>query len=145
MTDREVFSRRVYRAGQVVFREGEPGEIMYLVQRGSVEIWRGRDARHWTLGIVPQGGVFGEMALFDGKPRMASAVALEDTVLVEIPGDTVRDALKRSDPLVVRLLTMLLDNMRGLAGQIDQQAVGSAPTAVQGAVQEAVQGKEAPE
>lgn len=126
MSQPQVLSRRVVHKGQVIFREGEPGNVMFLVQSGRVQIWRGQPDDRVELGVVPQGGIFGEMAIFDGKPRMASASALEDTVLVQIQGDHVRDALRKADPILTKLIKVVLDSARGLAGQLEAVHRGQA-------------------
>ncbi|HYD67694.1 cyclic nucleotide-binding domain-containing protein [Azospirillum sp.] len=115
-----VLSRRVYHSGQIVFRESEPGDVMYLVERGSVRIWRGTADDPLEIGVIPQGGVFGEMAIFDGKPRMASASAAEETVLVQINGDKVRAALHKADPIIPKLIQVILDSARNLAQQLEE-------------------------
>ena len=115
-----VLSRRVYHGGQIVFREGEPGDVMYLVERGSVRIWRGTADDPLQIGVIPQGGIFGEMAIFDGKPRMASASAAEETVLVQINGDKVRAALHKADPIIPKLIQVILDSARNLAQQLEE-------------------------
>lgn len=62
---------RTYQAGEAIFRTGEPGEAMYAVVEGEVEIQiNGR-----VVEVVPPGAVFGEMALIDRSPRSADAVA----------------------------------------------------------------------
>ncbi len=66
--------------GGVVFVKGDRGEYAYLVRSGEVEI---RDAGH-ALEVIGPGGLFGEMALIDGGPRSASAVASKATELVVI-------------------------------------------------------------
>lgn len=67
-------------AGTVIFSEGEPGDNMYGVIDGHVEM-RVRDQ---VIGAAGPDEVFGEMALIDGSPRMATAVATEDTDLAVI-------------------------------------------------------------
>src|SRR3712207_985236 len=68
--------------GDVIFREGDPGDSLYLVGRGSVQISkRGRGGAQETLAFIQSGNFFGEMALLDGKPRSAMATAAESTVL----------------------------------------------------------------
>ncbi|PWC54315.1 cyclic nucleotide-binding domain-containing protein [Azospirillum sp. TSO22-1] len=129
MSQPQVLSRRVVHKDHVIFREGEPGNVMFLVQSGRVQIWRGQPDDRVQLGIVPQGGVFGEMAIFDGKPRMASASALEDTVLVQIQGDHVREALRKADPILTKLIKVILDSARGLGAQLEAAHRAPAPTA----------------
>lgn len=116
----QVLIRRVVHKDQVIFREGEPGNVMFLVQSGRVRIWRGTDEGKVEIGVVPQGGIFGEMAIFDGKPRMASASAMEDAVLVQIQGDHVREALRKADPIIGKLIQIVLDSARSLAAQLEE-------------------------
>ena len=76
----------------VVFREGEPGDALYLVGKGSVRISKlGRGGQQETLGFIEPGSFFGEMALLDQEPRSAMATAAEPTVL----GLMRNDAFKR--------------------------------------------------
>lgn len=81
--------RRRYPRGQTVFHKDEPGETLFIVDRGSVRIYlpspQGADL---TLAVLGPGDFFGDMALLDGGPRSASAAAVEDT-------DTI--ALDRAD------------------------------------------------
>jgi CRP-like cAMP-binding protein len=62
---------RSFAAGEVIFTEGEPGDSMFAVLDGEIELRKGGR----ILEIVPTGGVFGEMALIDHEPRSASAIA----------------------------------------------------------------------
>src|SRR5688572_12886015 len=66
--------------GEIIFREGDPGDGMYLVQRGTVQISAlvGSDQRQ-VLTKLPAGEVFGEMAVLDDQPRSASASAVGET------------------------------------------------------------------
>lgn len=73
--DWEAFS-----AGQIIFREGQPGEVMYVILEGEVDI----QASGKGLETLHSGGMFGEMALVDGEPRSAEAVARTDCKLVPI-------------------------------------------------------------
>jgi signal transduction histidine kinase len=81
--------------GDVVFREGDPGDSLYLVGRGSVKISKaGRGGAQETLGLVPSGSFFGEMALFDAEPRSARATAVERTVLGAVNKRTFQNILQ---------------------------------------------------
>jgi CRP/FNR family transcriptional regulator, cyclic AMP receptor protein len=71
---------REYKAGEAVFREGDAANELFVVQSGEVEVRRGN--RH--LETLRQYGIFGEMALIDGAPRSATAVAVTDVKLVAI-------------------------------------------------------------
>src|SRR4051812_17688945 len=67
--------------GEVIFREGDPGDFLYLVGEGSVKISKsGRGGQQETLGLIRSGNFFGEMALLDNAPRSAMATAAEPTL-----------------------------------------------------------------
>jgi CRP-like cAMP-binding protein len=69
-----------FRAGEVVFEAGTTGTELYIVKSGSVGIRLGDN----VVETVPEGGVFGEMALIDASPRSATAVAMTDATLVPV-------------------------------------------------------------
>ena len=64
-----------FQPGDVIFREGEPGSSFYLIAEGTVRISKGEGEDAETLDLIEAGQVFGEMAVIDGKPRSASAIA----------------------------------------------------------------------
>jgi signal transduction histidine kinase len=81
-------------AGEVIFREGDPGDLMYLVGQGSVKISKsGRGGQQETLGFIKSGNFFGEMALLDGEPRSAMATAAESTLLGTVDEPTFQHIL----------------------------------------------------
>ncbi len=67
--------------GEVLFHEGDAADKMYLVKRGKVSVFRVRDGKRTTLATLNQGEHFGEMALFDKKPRSATVAAIGDVEL----------------------------------------------------------------
>src|SRR5215510_563821 len=67
-----------FKAGDVIFRQGDPAHELFIVQSGEVEIRLGNR----VLETLPQYSIFGEMALIDSAPRSAMAVAVTDTTLV---------------------------------------------------------------
>ena len=83
------------KAGDVIFREGEPGDLLYLVGEGSVKISKsGRGGQQETLGFIQSGNFFGEMALLDGEPRSAMATAAEPTLLGAVDESTFQHILE---------------------------------------------------
>ena len=65
----EVLQRQTYQADNLIFKEGDEGNLAYIVQSGEVEIVKTIDDEEKVLGTVGQGGIFGKMALIDAKPR----------------------------------------------------------------------------
>ncbi|HEX7958232.1 MAG TPA: DUF1003 domain-containing protein [Pyrinomonadaceae bacterium] len=75
-------------AGEILFRAGEPGESLYLVRAGEVEISiQDNVGQKITLDTALPGDFFGEIALLDSGPRTATAAALTDTELIELDRD----------------------------------------------------------
>ena len=74
-----ILHRRKYHAGEYVFREGDPGLGMYIIERGEISIVG--ESRSAEIARLGKGDFFGEMALFNERPRNASAVAYADTKL----------------------------------------------------------------
>ena len=66
---------RAYHPTQRIFREDDDGDAMYVVQEGSVDIFKGDGDAAIRLGTLGKGEFFGEMALVDRSPRSASAIA----------------------------------------------------------------------
>jgi len=110
-----VMNRKVYHDGMNVFKEGETASRAFLVESGQVEIRKVIDGNEVVLGTVDKGGIFGEMALIDNAPRMASAVAVGETVLVIITQTLFEDKLKEADPFIRALLKIFVRNIRGAA------------------------------
>ena len=115
---KKVMDRQVYIDGQVIFREGKPGAAAYVVQEGKVEIFKHIGDTEVVLGVIEPGGLFGEMALIDDKPRMASARAVSRTVLIGITRTQLSQKLDRSDSLVRAILRILLGNHRQMARRL---------------------------
>lgn len=88
---------RPYKAGEVIFREGDSGQLLYLVKSGSVRIFvNGLDGSETSVILVGNmGQMFGELAVIDGLPRSATAVAMTPTVLCTLNRDTFREHTRR--------------------------------------------------
>lgn len=114
------FERRTFAPGELIFKEGDPGDSLYVVERGRVRIWRGDEAHPTLIGVVETAGVFGEMAIFDRKPRMANASADEESVLMRMPASVLRESLYGADPLLRQLVQLLIDNIRTMARRMDE-------------------------
>lgn len=71
-----------YAAGEVIFRQGYPGDHAYIIKSGVIEIYDEKpDGSIMRLALLKPGEMFGELALLDDAPRSASARAHEDCVL----------------------------------------------------------------
>lgn len=112
MAPSQIFNRKGYLKDEEIFREGAVGLCLYFVEKGKVRLWRGKGGKKVTLATVEAGGVFGEMALIDDRPRSANATAAEETVLQIIPGDVLQNKLAKADPFIRKLVHILSRNLR---------------------------------
>lgn len=98
---------RDFKAGDVLFEEGQPGDFMYVVQSGEIEIRRTVGESERVLAVLPAGEFFGEMAILNGRPRSATAVVRTDARLLVIEGKTF-DAMLRARPeIALRMIKAL--------------------------------------
>jgi len=96
-----------FKAGETVYREGNPGAEMFIVQSGAVRVFRDLGGQEQILAEMEKGDFFGEMSVLEGLPRTANARALEDCELIEI-NSTVFDRMIRGNiEIAVRMLRKL--------------------------------------
>ncbi|MBT5109958.1 MAG: cyclic nucleotide-binding domain-containing protein [Rhodospirillaceae bacterium] len=110
----KVLDRVVVEAGSNFFREGDGGMRAYVVQSGSVEIWRNIDGERVVYATIGEGGIFGEMALVDRSTRTANATAVEGTVCIVINEMTFRRKLRETDSFLAGLIRVMVANIRSL-------------------------------
>jgi EAL domain-containing protein (putative c-di-GMP-specific phosphodiesterase class I) len=105
--------REIYPAGEIIFKEGDPGNTAYIIEEGSVEVTVSSTQR----STIYKGELFGEIALIDQQPRTATVRAVENTVLIPIPRQLVKELLEKTDPVVRHLLLTILERYRSTRNQ----------------------------
>ncbi|MEQ8664519.1 MAG: cyclic nucleotide-binding domain-containing protein [Rhodospirillales bacterium] len=108
--------RTTYQAGDFIFKEGDQANSAYIVQSGSVEILRRVDDEFQALAEIPEGGIFGEMALIDDAPRSAAARMKKGGTLVVVNRGTFEAKLKKTDPFIRTLLRIFVETIRRQQG-----------------------------
>jgi len=110
---RRIAQERRFVAGQEIFREGDPGDGVYVIRDGLVEIAHVVDLRQNRVFSRPGlGEIFGEMAVIEDLPRSATATAAKDTRVYFIPRDEMLSLLKRSPGLAFNLLQEISRRLR---------------------------------
>lgn len=100
--------RRRFKADEIIFWEGEPGVGMYIIQKGSVLIFKDKkDGGREKLALLKSGEFFGELALLDESPRSATAIAQEETEIIGIFRPDLFGLLQRKPRLGVKLALKL--------------------------------------
>jgi uncharacterized membrane protein len=118
---------RKFAAGQMIIKQGERGSEMFIVASGDVNIHLpGEASRRVSLKDIARGEYFGELALFDDKPRSASAVATTDAVLLELGRDTLTRYLEQRPGAAMALLGTLTERLRETNAMLSERAAKNA-------------------
>ena len=97
-----------FAAGQSVFKAGDAGDSMYIVNEGEVEILDGAT----SLEVVGPGSIFGELALIDDEPRSATAVAKTDCKLVAVDRRRFEFMVTETPFFALAVMKVLADRLR---------------------------------
>jgi CRP-like cAMP-binding protein len=101
------------RRGDVLFREGDDPDELFVVLSGRIAIAnKSIDGRESMVALMEEGDLFGEMGLFDGRGRSAEARALETSVVTAVPYGPVRNLYQDDPALLWRVVAMLAGRLR---------------------------------
>jgi len=103
---------RVYSDGEIIFKEGDIGESMYVIQDGTIHIIKKAASGEVIIATLKSGEVFGEMALFDRLPRSASARASGEARVLSIDKKKLFSSINRDPTLVFKLLDSMSQRIR---------------------------------
>lgn len=122
---------RVFKRGETLFRKDDPGNHLYVVLDGAVKIaLPGEFGQEALVSIMRSGDFFGELALFDGSPRSASATALEDTRAALLARDDFLTFLETHPGAVRVLLDALAKTIRRLSDRVEDLIFLDVPSRV---------------
>jgi CRP/FNR family cyclic AMP-dependent transcriptional regulator len=112
--------RQRFAANERIFRKGDPGQAMMAVLAGRVKISASSaDGKEIVLNIVDEGGVFGEIALLDGKDRTADATAMGATELLVLDRRDMLPFLRSHPEVGLRLIEVLCQRIRNTSEQLE--------------------------
>ena len=119
-------------AGQMIIHQGDAGTSMFIVVDGNVNIHLpGEQSRRISLKDIAAGEYFGELALFDDKPRSASAVATTNAMLLELDRTTLSAYLAARPHAAMVLLSTLAGRLRSTNEMLSQRAAKNAMAEVE--------------
>jgi CRP-like cAMP-binding protein len=101
-----------YPAGEVIFRQGELGTDMFIIQEGEVQIIKHIADESHVLSKLEKGDFFGEMAILESVPRTADAVAVTDVKVLVINGARFDDMLRKNPEIAVRIIRKYSQRLR---------------------------------
>lgn len=116
---RSLSTFREFKKDEYICHEGEPGSEMYIVLKGSVGIYLTNFFGNPTqAATISEGNFFGEMAIFDNRPRSASCIALEDTLCVAIHKGNLREFFVSCPDLAERVVANMSGRIRHLDNEL---------------------------
>ncbi len=119
---------RTYPKNTMICSEAEPGDELYIIQKGTIKVTKIVDDKEVLLALLKQGDIFGEMALLENKPRSASGIAYEDVTVMVVNRANFQRMVTTQPQLITRLTQLLAERIwmvyRQLANTIMANPLG---------------------
>lgn len=97
----------IYKDGQIVFLEHEPGAELYIIQEGKIKITKLVNNNEIMLAVLKKGDIFGEMSLLDNKPRSASAIAFGNAKLMVVSKANFEPMVQAHPEIATKIIELL--------------------------------------
>lgn len=109
---KELGDMRSCKMGSFFFRQGEKGESMFVILKGKVEIWVEAEGISTKVITLTDGDFFGEMSLLENMPRSASALCVENSLVLEIKEDHFKQFIQMNPEITYNILKSLSRRIR---------------------------------
>jgi EAL domain-containing protein (putative c-di-GMP-specific phosphodiesterase class I) len=107
-------SKKTYKAGETIMREGDAGDCAYIIEEGLVEISITRGGKIQHVGTRGPGTIIGEMAMVDSSPRTATVKAVKECKMLEITRADFSQRLRTTDPVIQMISQVILTRYRDM-------------------------------
>jgi CRP/FNR family cyclic AMP-dependent transcriptional regulator len=104
--------------GDVIIRQGDEGDCMYVIQSGVVEVSQRVEGKDVTIATRGEGEFFGEMSIFEREVRMATVRALGPVRVITVDRKNLMRRIQEDPSLAFRLLQTMSSRLRELSGQV---------------------------
>jgi CRP-like cAMP-binding protein len=111
---------KVYNDGDVIVRQGEPGDCMYEILEGSVEVLREKNGQEVCLAVLSKGDFFGEMAIFEREVRSATVRAMGEVRAITIDKRTLMRRISEDPSLAFRIVEKMANRIREMDVEIER-------------------------
>jgi CRP-like cAMP-binding protein len=111
---------KVYNDGDVIVRQGEPGDCMYEILEGTVEVLREKNVQEVCLAVLSKGDFFGEMAIFEREVRSATVRAMGEVRAMTIDKRTLMRRISGDPSLAFRIVEKMANRIRELDVEIER-------------------------
>ena len=114
-----------YGDGELIVKQGESGDCMYVIQEGEVEVFVTRDGRDVPLAIRKRGEFFGEMAIFERETRAASVRARGQAGVLTVDRRQLLSRIEEEPALAMRMIQAMCHRVRTLSNELSQLKNGA--------------------
>ena len=109
---------KIYRDGEVIIRQGDPGDCMYVIQEGKAEVLREANGMEVQLAVLNEGDFFGEMAIFDHEVRSATVRAAGEVRVLTIDKRTFLRRITEDPSVAFRIVEKMSHRIRELDAEL---------------------------
>jgi len=109
---------KLYADGDVIIRQGENDNAMFVIQSGSVEVLQDTPAGEQRLAVLEAGDFFGEMSMFEHEPRSATVRSLGEARVLRVDKTTLMRRIREDPMLAMNLLQTMAHRIRDLDGRL---------------------------
>lgn len=109
---------RLYRDGEIIIRQGEPGEHMFEILDGQVEVLQERAGKAVCLAVLEKGNFFGEMAIFEREARSATVRAKGEVRILTIDKKILLRRISEDPSLALRILEKMSNRIREMDDEL---------------------------
>ena len=102
----------VYQPADEIFRQGDEGSALFVIEEGAVEISYGEGRARVILATLFPGQYFGELSLFDGSPRSATATAVKRSTVIRLDRDDMVDFVNKKPAAALRIIAEMSERLR---------------------------------
>lgn len=120
---------RLYKKGEVVVRQGDKGDCMYVIQSGKAEVVQARDGLEILVGHLTDGDVFGEMALFEQQARSATVRAVTDVRALTVDKTIFLRRVHQDPSLAFVVMQKMSKRIRDLDNELSRLLAETQPAA----------------
>ena len=110
----------MYKDGDLIVRQGDPGDCMYVIQEGEVEVFREGEGEEVTLAVLGQDEFFGEVPLFERQDRSASVRAKGNVRVLTVDRKTLLRRIQEDPTLAYRILETMSRRIRALDSEVSR-------------------------
>ena len=114
-----MISLQEFQKNELIIKENDIDEYLYLIKSGMVKVVKSVENKEIEVAFLKEGSFFGEMALIDDRPRTATVIAMEETVLEVFHRDSFIDIMHQNQKIAIKFLSGIFSRLRDANSKID--------------------------